>query len=73
LFIGWERKLIVSRSLPSRTNGVFYAQFFNTGFLLLLVNAEATEHQPQFITKYMKGPYHDYMPEWYLEVGLKIA
>jgi cyanate permease len=21
----------------------------------------------------MKGPYHDYMPEWYLDVGLKIV
>lgn len=21
----------------------------------------------------MRGPYHDYMPEWYLDVGLKIV
>lgn len=69
----WIGEDTQSQQKSSITNGVFYAQFFNTGFLLLLVNANATEHNPEFITKYMKGPYHDYMPDWYLDVGLKIT
>jgi hypothetical protein len=59
--------------LSSITNGVFYAQFFNTGILLLLVNANLTEHEPKFITSHIKGPYYDYMPQWYAEVGAKIV
>jgi hypothetical protein len=35
-----------SMMLASITNGVFIAQFFNTGILLLLVNANMTEHSP---------------------------
>ena len=30
----------------SITNKVFMAQFFNTGFLILIVNANLTEHEP---------------------------
>ena len=32
--------------LSNITNGIFIAQFFNTGILLLLVNANMTEHSP---------------------------
>jgi hypothetical protein len=32
-----------------------------------------TEHEPKFITKNINGPYYDYMPEWYSEVGSKIV
>ena len=44
--ITWIGEDTVSEQLSSITNGVFYAQFFNTGILLLLVNANMTEHQP---------------------------
>jgi len=54
------------------TKSVFYAQFFNTGFLILIVNANLTEHDPHGFTKYFDGPFTDYMPQWYLDVGLKI-
>jgi hypothetical protein len=40
----WVGEDTQSEQKSSITNGVFYAQFFNTGFLLLLVNAQATEH-----------------------------
>lgn len=33
-----------SQRLASITNGVFIAQFFNTGILLVLVNANMSEH-----------------------------
>lgn len=52
---------------------MFYAQFFNTGFLLLLVNANLSEHQPKWFTQFVRGPFHDYSPDWYEEVGNKIV
>lgn len=36
LSVGYDTQ---SKELTEITNGVFYAQFFNTGFLLLIVNA----------------------------------
>jgi hypothetical protein len=39
-----------SESLTKITNWVFIAQFFNTGWLLTLVNSNMTEHDPKFIT-----------------------
>jgi hypothetical protein len=59
--------------LTDISNGVFVAQFFNTGLLLLFVNANLTEHNPQSVTKYFKGPFYDYMPEWYGTVGVLIV
>ena len=48
--ITWVGEDTNSEQLSSITNGVFAAQFFNTGFLLLLVNGNMTEHQPKFLT-----------------------
>lgn len=60
-----------SERLSKITNGVFLAQFFNTGILLLLVNANMTEHSfAKFIST---GKWYDYMPLWYTEVGNKIV
>lgn len=50
------------------------AQFFNTGILLLLVNANMSEHKPKMFTSMISsGMYYDYMPYWYHEVGNKIV
>ena len=49
--ITWVGEDTCSEQLASITNGVFVAQFFNTGILLLLVNGNLTEHPPKFITK----------------------
>lgn len=56
------------------TNGVFYAQFFNTGFLILLVNANLSEQTfiPDSMKDALNGPFSDYVPDWYGDVGLKI-
>jgi hypothetical protein len=67
--ITWVGEDTNSEQLSSITNGVFAAQFFNTGILLVLVNANLSEHDPLFVTKYIKGPFYDYMPIWYAEVG----
>lgn len=67
--ITWVGEDTNSEQLGSITNGVFMAQFFNTGILLLLVNGNLTEHEPKFITQFVNGVYYDYMPDWYQEVG----
>jgi hypothetical protein len=71
--IQWVGEDTWSEQLSSVTRGVFYAQFFNTGFLLLLVNANMTEHKSIPFSRYIKGPFYDYMPLWYVEVGYKIV
>ncbi len=67
--ITWIGEDTISERLASITNGVFYAQFFNTGFLLLLVNANITEHGPHVFTRFFRGRYYDYIPDWYGDVG----
>ena len=71
--ISWVGEDTNSEQLSSVTNGVFIAQFFNTGILLLLVNGNMSEHWPYALTKYFKGRYYDYYPSWYKNVGLKIS
>lgn len=68
----WIGEETASQQKATVTRGVFIAQFANTGFVILLVNANMTEHFPHEVTKYLKGPYYDYMPMWYIDVGLKI-
>lgn len=71
--IKWIKEDTCSVQYSSMTSGVFIAQFFNTGILLLLVNANMSEFD-YFPTRYVKaGNYHDYMPEWYSDVGQKIT
>jgi len=67
--IEWIGEDTYSERLSSITNAVFMATFFNTGILLLLVNANVTEHPPIFLTKYLKGQWYDYVPGWYTTVG----
>ena len=70
--VKWIGEDTQSAQKSSITNKVFLAQFFNTGFLILIVNANLSEHNPKYITKYFKGPFYDYQPEWFIDVGLKI-
>lgn len=67
--ITWVGEDTQSERLTSITNGIFFAQFFNTGLLLLLVNANLTEYGVTF----MAGPYTDYTPDWYADVGATIV
>lgn len=50
------------------TNGIFIAQFFNTGLIYLLVNANFDDTFPK-LGYIFRGPYLDYDPEWYPVVG----
>lgn len=40
----WIGEITFSEQKTTITNSVFYAQFFNTAFLILIVNANLTEH-----------------------------
>merc|ERR1711990_814264 len=46
--------------------------FFNTGFIILIVNANMQQFHPRKFWKVFNGPFSDYMPQWYMDVGLKI-
>ena len=67
--ITWVGEDTHSEKLSSITNGVFAAQFFNTGFVLLLVNANFQGVKPYIITDNFRGPFFDYMPLWYRDIG----
>lgn len=62
-----------SETLARVTNGVFIAQFFNTGLLLVLVNANLSEHPIPLLASWLRGPFYDYMPRWYVDVGYKLV
>ena len=53
---------------------MFLAQFFNTAIIILLVNANLGEVHflPKNIKGMFNGPFYDYYPEWYNDVGLKV-
>ena len=46
--------------------------FFNTGILLLLVNANL-EDVSVILSPFFDGKYYDYSPEWYGTVGYTIV
>jgi len=70
--VGWIGEDTVSQQKASVVKGAFIGQFFNTGFIILIVNANMVEHEPKQFWKNFKGPFYDYMPQWYIDVGLKI-
>lgn len=72
--IQWIGEDTYSLQLTSITNKVFVAQFFNTGILLLLVNANLSEHT--YFPAYQildAGQFYDYAPQWYVDVGFKLV
>ena len=61
-----------SEQLSKITNSVFIGQFFNTGFLLLLVYANF-ESQSFPLSDKFHGPFNDYTDKWYALVGAQIV
>jgi hypothetical protein len=70
--VDWIGEDTHSQQLETITQAVFLAQFFNTGLLLLLINANLTEHQPHFLTDVLAQDFYDYYPRWYSDVGYQI-
>ena len=53
--------------------GIFIAQFFNTGFVLLLVNANLSETHIPILNELLQGQYTDFNSDWYRDVGITIT
>lgn len=70
--VNWIGIDTVSKQMGIITKAVFMAQFFNTGIIILIVNANMIEHEPKEIFGVFRGPYADYTPIWFIEVGMKI-
>ena len=47
--------------------------FFNTGILLVLVNANMEEVSKLLAGMLFDGKYYDYSPEWYSSVGYTLV
>lgn len=60
--VSWIGEDTVSQQKATVVKGAFLGQFFNTGFIILIVNANMIEHHPKEFFKYFKGPFYDYMP-----------
>ncbi|CDW71360.1 UNKNOWN [Stylonychia lemnae] len=71
--IKWIGEDTYSQQLKSITNGIFIAQFLNTGFLMLLVQANLDEVRFPLGHSVFNGPFYDFLPLWYTAVGYKIT
>lgn len=73
--VKWVGEDTNSEQLSSITRAIFIAQFFNTGIILLLVQANLSEHWPKafWTTATNGGRFYDYSPNWYGDVGSTIA
>ncbi|CDW85661.1 UNKNOWN [Stylonychia lemnae] len=65
IFIGKDTE---SEQTKLITNGVFVVQFFNTAFLLLLVNANMTE-QAKWLGIFFNGRIGDFNTYWFSDIG----
>ena len=70
--VSWIGEDTISQQKGSVVKGAFLGQFFNTGFIILIVNANMKQHKPREFWKLFNGPFSDYLPQWYIEVGVKI-
>ena len=64
-WIGYETH---SELVSKITYAVFFALFFNTGFLLLLTNANLADVS-SWLAVFFHGTHYDYSPQWYATVG----
>lgn len=67
LLVNWIGYETETMKLNNTVNVTFYVQFFNTAFLLLLVNANLSEQPLTFGLD--SGPYSDFDDDWYLVIG----
>jgi len=61
-----------SEMLTKITNGVFFALFFNTAIIVLLVDANLTETFPP-LGHFFNGGFSDYSPACYASVGFTLT
>lgn len=72
--ITWIGYDTYSELMTQITNAVFYSLFFNTGILLILVNANLDEISWGLgLNNVIQGAYPDYSPDWYNVVGATLV
>jgi hypothetical protein len=62
LLVSWIGEDTVSKQKSQVVKGCFLGQFFNTGFIILIVNANMAQFHPHKFWKVFNGPFSDYMP-----------
>lgn len=70
--IQWIKFATRAEEMAAIVRVVFVSQFFNTGIIILIMNMNFSEHQPQAFWKLFNGRYTDYSPRWYRDVGAQI-
>ena len=70
--ITWIGYDTYSEQMTRIINGVFIVLFFNTGILLLLVNANLSDVSG-WLGNIFDGRFYDYSPQWYVSVGDKLV
>jgi len=61
-----------SELMTKIVNGVFLVLFFNTGVILVLVQANLSDVSDG-LSNVFDGPFYDYSPKWYATVGATIV
>lgn len=74
LFVQFERKHTITKELASAIGKMWFIQFFNTGIIIFLINAN---YQKLFNTGegglILAGKYSDFSGDWYGQVGAAVA
>ena len=68
----WIGFTTVTQLMKEISNRVFMVLFFNTGILLVLVNANL-EDVSVILSNLFDGQFYDYSPDWYGTVGYTIV
>jgi hypothetical protein len=66
----FEKHRTITEQLASRILKIFFAQFLNTGIIILFLNASLTEYGKRGLV--FQGVYDDLTPLWYRNVGSTI-
>lgn len=67
MLVNWIGYPTETEKLSKTTSVTFYVQFFNSAFLLLLVNANLSEQPVSF--GLTSGSMGDFTPTWFRSVG----
>ena len=71
--VRWIGDDLLSAQKGRLVQALFVAQFFNTSFIILIANANLSEHEPKSLTQVVDGPHYDYSPRWFVDVGLSVC
>lgn len=67
--VKWVGQDTVSAQRAFSVQCMVATEFFNTSLIILMVNANTSEHRPHWLTGILNGAYYDYVPAWYTDIG----